>query len=333
MTGPRIVVLGSANMDLVATTASLPRPGETVLGRDFTTVAGGKGANQAVAVARAGGDCAFIGAVGTDAFGEQLHAQLRSDRIDTSLVRVVSGPSGVALIAVDDDGENTIVVAPGANAALTSLSAADRTAIAAADVLMCQLEIPVETVLDAAVAAHADDDASGPAGGGTTGGRTTGGRTTGPGGVRVVLNAAPARPLPAGLAASVDLLIVNQVEAQTIAGPAAAADPDWLLDTLVTLVPRVVLTLGPAGAAYADGDGARLRVPAPIVSTVDSTAAGDAFAGALVVAWAEGRATAEALRWACAAGAVCATRRGASGALPVRAEIDELFRATYGSAG
>jgi ribokinase len=296
---PRIVVLGSANMDLVVTAGSLPRPGETVVGRDFATIAGGKGANQAVAVARAGGACAFIGAVGDDAFAADLTAQLRGAEVDTSRLRVVPGPSGVALIAVDDAGENMIVVAPGANATVTALTPADRAAIAAADVLMCQLEVPVEAVLEAARVARA-------------------------GGVRVLLNAAPARPLPVELTAVVDVLLVNQVEAETIAGTAST-------DALLAAVPRVVVTLGPAGVAYADRQGTRLRVPAPVVSTVDSTAAGDAFAGAFAVAWAQGRPIEETLRWACAAGAACASRRGASSALPAGSEIDDLYRATYRS--
>ena len=294
MVTARIAVVGSANMDLVVGTPRLPRPGETVVGGDVATVPGGKGANQAVAVARAGGACAFIGAVGDDAFGDDLAAGLRDAGVDTALLRRVDGPSGVALIAVDTAGENMIVVAPGANATMTALTDADRVAIAACDMLICQLEVPIEVVLAAATAA----------------------RETG---VRFVLNAAPARPLPVELTALVDVLIVNQVEAVAIAG---SADD---LSRLVSLVPRVVLTLGRAGVAYADRDGARLRVPAPVVTTVDSTAAGDAFAGAFVVAWAEGRPIEETLRWACAAGAACAARPGASSSLPTRAEIDALY--------
>jgi ribokinase len=294
---PRIVVLGSANMDLVVNTGALPRAGETVVGRDFATIAGGKGANQAVAAARAGGDCGFIGAVGSDPFGTDLARQLRAAGVDIRRLRQADGPSGVALIAVDDTGENMIVVAPGANATMTGLSAADRAAITSADVLMCQLEVPVGTVQEAAWVARDH-------------------------GVRVVLNAAPARPLPVELTMAVDVLLVNRVEAETIAGSPST-------EALLAAVPRVVLTLGPAGVEYADRHGARLRVPAPVVATVDSTAAGDAFAGAFAVAWAEGRPVEEALRWACAAGAACARRRGASSALPTRDEIDELFQATY----
>ncbi len=167
-----IVVLGSANMDLVATAPRLPGPGETVLGTAFTTVPGGKGANQAIAVARAGGACRFLGAVGDDGFGASLRATLRDAGVDVTLVRSFHGPSGVALITVDEAGENSIVVAPGANGSLTELTGAERQAIADASVLLCQLEIPLETVTSAARIAREH-------------------------GTEVVLNAAPVRPLAA----------------------------------------------------------------------------------------------------------------------------------------
>ena len=292
----RVVVVGSANMDLVATAPRLPAPGETVLGTDFTTVAGGKGANQAVAAARAGADCVLIGAVGDDPFGATLREGLRGAGVDATLVRTVAGPSGVALIAVGGDGENQILVVPGANGALTGLDERDLAAIAAADVLMAQLEVPVATVTAAARAARAA-------------------------GVTVLLNAAPARQLPADLRSTVDILVVNEGEARTVAGRAHD-----VLDALLELVPRVVLTLGARGAAYADRDGTRITAPAPIVSTVDTTAAGDAFAGAFAVAWGEGRPVSEALRWACAAGAACVRTLGAAGSLPTRQEIDGLYR-------
>lgn len=290
---PNVVVVGSANMDLVVTAPTLPGPGETVLGDAFTTVPGGKGANQAVAVARAGGRCSFIGAVGDDGFAAALRDNMVASGVDVSLLRSVEGPSGVALIAVDRAAENLIVVAPGANAALTTLDKADRTAIGAASVLLAQLEIPVGTVIQAAAAAHAV---------GTT----------------VMLNAAPARPLPVELLQVLDVLVVNQGEADVLAG--RPASPHDLLD----LVPRVVMTLGSRGVAYADRDGVRLHIEAPRVTAVDTTAAGDAFTGALAVAMAEGRPVDEALAWACAAGAVCAQRFGASSSLPTRDEIDEL---------
>jgi ribokinase len=306
----RVAVVGSANLDLVVTTPQLPKPGETVLGDDFRTVPGGKGANQAVAAARAGADCGFVGAVGTDGFGELLRENLVAAGIDVRGLRTIDGPSGVALITVDSAAENCIVVAPGANAALTALEDADCATIADADVLLLQLEVPLSAVTQAAGWARAA-------------------ATT------VVLTAAPARPLPAEVLDLVDVLVVNEHEAAIVAG-VFSDEPAALLDALVTLVPRVVLTLGARGAAYCDRDGNRIVVPAPRIEAVDTTAAGDAFTGAFAVALAErggaldaDRATA-VLRWACAAGAACAQRAGASTALPERSAIDELCTATYG---
>nr|WP_296069437.1 ribokinase [uncultured Actinoplanes sp.] len=299
----KVAVLGSANMDLVGTAASLPRPGETVLGTGFTMVAGGKGANQAVAATRAGAECVMVAAVGTDSFGQALRDGMAGAGIDTSLVREVPGASGVALIAVDEAGENQILVAPGASAALTRLTHDERAAIAAADALICQLEVPIETVAQAAAVARAA-------------------------GVRVVVNAAPARPLPASLTRSTDLLVVNRGEAEVITG-LAGAGVEQLLDALVRQVPRVVITLGAQGAVHGDENGTRLTVPAPTVSTVDTTAAGDAFIGALTVAWMEDRPMETALRWAAAAGAACVRTLGAATSLPVRSEIDALFAAAY----
>jgi ribokinase len=188
-------------------------------------------------------------------------------------------------------------VTPGANGAFAALTEAELATIQGADVLVCQLEIPVETVTQAAVAAHAA-------------------------GVRVLLNAAPARDLPDELLAAVDLLVVNEGEAQAILG-SGRDDPAALL----SVVPRAVVTLGDEGAWYVSRDGEGTRVPAFKVDTVDSTAAGDAFTGALAVAWGEGRDLVDAVRWACAAGAVCARRLGASVSLPTRDEIDALYAA------
>jgi ribokinase len=293
-----VVVLGSANMDLVATAPRLPGPGETVLGTDFTTVPGGKGSNQALAAARAGAACTFVGAVGSDGFGGTLRDTLAESGVGVSCLRTVPGPSGVALITVDSSGENCIVVAPGANGSVTSLRPADLAAIANSAVLLTQLEIPLAAVIEGAAQAKAHDG-------------------------QVVLNAAPARTLPPDLLALVDVLIVNEHEASVVAGTTSG-----VLDALLELVPRVVLTLGAAGAIHASRDADRVEVPAPRVDAVDTTAAGDAFTGAFAVALAESRPVEEALRWACAAGAVCATRRGASSALPTRAEIDALLAST-----
>ncbi|MFV2020296.1 ribokinase [Micromonospora sp. LOL_023] len=294
MTRPRIAVVGSANMDLVATTPRLPLPGETLLGSDFVMVPGGKGANQAIAAARAGGDCVFLGAVGSDAFGVTLTGRIARSGVDTGQLRVVYGSSGVAVVMVNTAGENAIVVTPGANAALHGLTEPELAAIRAADVLVAQLEIPLGTVLAAASAAREA-------------------------GTRVVLNAAPARQLPAELLDAVDLLVVNEVEARAIVG-AGRENPAALL----SVVRRAVLTLGAEGAWFVDRDGTVQHAPAFAVEAVDTTAAGDAFTGALAVAWGEGRELVEAVRWASAAGAACVRRLGASVSLPDRAEIDAL---------
>jgi ribokinase len=294
-TSPRIVVAGSANMDLVGLAARLPRPGETVLGDDFVMTPGGKGANQAIAAARAGGTCALLGAIGSDAFGVTIKARLNASGVDTENVRTSYGSSGVAVIMVDREGENAIIVSPGANSSFAGLSAAETAVIADSDVLVCQQEIPTDTVVAAAQAARA-------------------------GGTRVILNAAPARDLPQELLDVVDLLVVNEVEASAITG---TPEPD--LPALLALVPRVVLTLGGAGSWYADRDGREERIPAYRVDVADTTAAGDAFTGALAVAWGEDRDLVEAVRWATAAGAACVRKVGASNSLPSRAEIDALY--------
>jgi ribokinase len=292
---PQIVVAGSANMDVVGIAERLPRPGETVLGDDFVMTPGGKGANQAIAAARAGGRCTFLGAIGSDSFGVTINAKLAAAGVDTAGVRTSYGTSGVAVIMVDRAGENSILVSPGANNTFTGLTADERAVIAAGDVLLLQQEIPVATVVSAARAGQA-------------------------GGTRVILNAAPARELPDELLAAVDLLVVNEVEAQAITG---RGEPD--MDALLAVVPRVVLTLGGEGAWFADRDGRSVRVPAFRVKAADSTAAGDAFTAALAVAWGEGRDLVDAVRWANAAGAACVRTIGASNSLPHRAEIDALY--------
>ena len=294
---PRIVVAGSANMDLVGIAARLPVPGETVLGDDFMMTPGGKGANQAIAAARAGGECALLGAIGSDSFGVTIKARLNASGVDTTHVRTSYGSSGVAVIMVDRAGENAILVSPGANSTFAGLSAAEEAVIAESDVLLCQQEIPLETVTAAARAARA-------------------------GGTLTVLNAAPARELPPELLEVVDLLVVNQGEATAITG---SAEPE--MGALLALVPRVVLTLGGNGSRYADREGREEHVPAFRVDAVDTTAAGDAFTGALAVAWGEGRDIVEAVRWANAAGAACVRKVGASNALPARADIDAIYAA------
>jgi ribokinase len=289
---PRIAVLGSINMDLVTTVERLPAPGETLLGADFATIPGGKGSNQAIAAARAGGDVTFIGAVGDDDFGGALAQTLDSAGVNTNRLRRAHGPSGIAAISVDSGAENTIIVVPGANSRLTDLGDADIRTISDSEMLLVQLEIPMATVIAGATeAARA--------------------------GVTVLLNPSPAQSLPDALRAAITVIVVNQGEAEAI-GEAALAS-----------IPHVITTRGGGGATYRGPNGDEMTVPAPRVVAVDTTGAGDAFTGALAVAWAEGREPVEALRWACAAGALATTTQGASTSSPNRAAVSDLVAATY----
>ncbi|OEU97013.1 ribokinase [Streptomyces oceani] len=293
-TAPRIAVFGSANMDLVAYVPTAPRLGETVTGSAFRTVPGGKGANQAVAAARAGGAVTMIGAVGADAFGPQLRTSLAESGVDTSGLRTCDEASGIAHIVVDGQGSNSIIVVPGANGTVTGLSAGDEQRLAATDLLLLQLEIPLPGVLAAARAARAH-------------------------GVRVVLTPAPAQPLPAEILAATDLLVPNEHEAAALTG---RSDPAEAAAELLTTVPEVVVTLGAAGSLYATRGAEPVYVPARKVTAEDTTAAGDTFVGALAVAAGEGRTMPAALAWASAASALSVQRRGASAAMPHREEID-----------
>lgn len=292
---PHIAVLGSANMDLVAYVAKAPQPGETVTGREFRTVPGGKGANQAVAAARAGATVSMIGAVGTDAYGTRLRSALEHSGVDTDLLRTVETATGTAHIVVDDDGGNSIVVIPGANGTLTALAPGDEGLIASADALLLQLEVPLDGVLAAAQAARRH-------------------------GVRTVLTPAPAQQLPPELLAATDLLLPNEHEAAALTG--IADDPHAAAGALLSQVPEVVITLGSRGSLYAARGAEPVVVPARRVTAVDTTGAGDTFAGTLAVALAEGNSVADALGWASAAAALSVQRTGASASMPYRSEID-----------
>ncbi|MFH0520134.1 ribokinase [Streptomyces sp. M41] len=295
MTG--IVVLGSTNMDLVTYVEKAPQRGETVTGREFRTIPGGKGANQAIAAARAGGDVMMIGAVGNDAFGTLLRSTLEHSGVDTDDLRTAEGPSGTAHIVVDDEGGNAIVVIPGANGTLDHLSPGDEGVIAAADTLLLQLEIPLPAVLAGAEAARRHD-------------------------VRTILTPSPARPLPDQLLAAVDLLVPNEHEITALTG---RTDPREAAVALLDQVPEVVVTLGANGSLYAARGAEPVAVPAPKVTAVDTTGAGDTFVGALAVALGEGRAMREALGWAAAAAALSVQREGASASMPYRPEIDARY--------
>ncbi|MGW7073562.1 ribokinase [Streptomyces sp. NPDC054855] len=291
-----IAVLGSTNMDLVAYVAKAPQRGETVTGREFRTLPGGKGANQAVAAARAGADAvSMIGAVGADAFGTQLRSALEHSGVDTDLLRTVdTAATGTAHIVVDDEGGNAIVVIPGANATLTALAPGDEGLITSADTLLLQLEIPVEGVLAAAQAARRH-------------------------GVRTILTPAPAQPLPPELLDAVDLLVPNEYEAATLTG---LTDPHDAARALLSQVPEVVVTLGSRGSLYAARGAEPVMVQAPHVTAVDTTGAGDTFVGTLAVALAEGGSVRDALTWASSAASLSVQRPGASASMPFRSEID-----------
>ncbi len=302
--GSGIVVVGSSNTDMIIKLDRIPRPGETVIGGEFSTAPGGKGANQAVAAARAGGKVTFIARVGDDVFGTQAVAGFVADGIQSGhVIKDPDSPSGVALIFVDERGENSIAVASGANARLTSddiVSAHD--AIASAGVLVTQLETPLETVR-AAVELAAEH------------------------GVRVVLNPAPAQPLGVEILQHVSVLTPNETEAELLTGIEIANDAAVLAaaQKLNSLgVESILITLGSRGAFLLDTDQAEL-VPGFDVEAVDTTAAGDVFNGALAVALAERRPLAEAVRFANAAGALAVTKLGAQPSAPTREEIEKML--------
>ncbi|QDT02250.1 Ribokinase [Rubripirellula lacrimiformis] len=301
---PKIVVLGSINMDLVIRCKHLSLPGQTVIADSCDEVPGGKGANQAVAAARAGGNVAMIGRIGDDGFADRLLANLGQDNIDTqSVIATANSPSGIAIVAVESSGENSIMVVPGANAALSPQDVqTHRQRIASADILLVQLEVPPLTVLAAMKIAC---DA----------------------GVRIVLDPAPMPPELADGLLSADVICPNQSEAAAIVGHAVDSvdDARRAARRLHELgAKNVILTLADQGALVSDGSDQQW-IPPTIVSAVDTTAAGDAFAGALAVRLAEGASTVDAARFASVAGAIAATRHGAQPGLPHRTEIEQTL--------
>ena len=300
-----ILVIGSSNIDMIIRVPRIPRPGETVLGGKFAMAPGGKGANQAVAAARAGGSVTFVTRVGDDLFGHEAVRNFEGDGIDVRFVGIDRvAPTGVALINVDGKGENSISVASGANARLSPADiGAAAGSFAAADIVLLQLESPLETVEAAARMAKER-------------------------GVPVVLNPAPARPLDDGLLEAVSVLTPNESEAGTLAGFTVGdeADAKRAAARLRARGPGlVVVTMGKRGA-YALGDGFEGLMPAFRVAPIDTTAAGDVFNGALAVALAEQMSLADALRFAQAAAAISVTRPGAQPSAPTRAEIEAFLR-------
>ncbi|WP_432849011.1 ribokinase [Amycolatopsis sp. CA-161197] len=285
-----VLVVGSANADLVVPVDRRPAGGETVLGGDTVLSPGGKGANTAVAAGRLGADVALLGAVGSDPYGALLRDSLAGAGVSTAFLRVVDRPTGIAYITVTPDGENSILVSPGANSALTPADITPE-ALAGAAVVVLSLEVPLPTV------EHAVQRAS-------------------DAGAKVLLNLSPAARLSPSTLAAVDVLLVNEHEAAYLLGP-ADADPRKLLD----LGPRAaVVTLGAKGAAVVTPDGVT-EVPSPPVTAVDTTGAGDAFAGALAASLAEGTTLPDAARRAARVAALSVTRAGAQPSYPT---LDDL---------
>ncbi|MBO0914116.1 ribokinase [Streptomyces laculatispora] len=296
-----LLVVGSANADLVVGVDRRPAPGETVLGSDLAVHPGGKGANQAVAAARLGARTALLARVGDDAHGRLLLESQRSAGVDTTGVLVGGAPTGVALITVDPSGDNSIVVSPGANARLTpeDIRAAGPL-LAASRVVSVQLEIPLDTVAETARAL--------------------------PSGTRLVLNPSPPAPLPAEVLAACDPLVLNEHEARSILGRDAGTTPESWAQALTALGPRsVVITLGAGGALAADTrTGDFVRVPSPTVDAVDTTGAGDAFTAALAWRLGLGEELPEAAAFAVRVGAAAVTKEGAQVSFPTAEEVSAL---------
>jgi ribokinase len=295
MSRPRIVVVGSANTDLVVPVPAIPTPGETVLGGDLQVIPGGKGANQAVAAARLGAEVRFIGRVGDDDFGRQTLHNLQREGIDTRFVKLDQGaPSGVAMIAVAEQGQNSIVVAPGANMRLSDEDVASASeAFADADAVIAQLEIPIAAVEAAARLAKQH-------------------------GARFILNPAPARQLPESLYPLVDYLIPNETEGRQLTG--ATDVPAIIKELRQRGCAGIILTLGERGVVYQVGKTLQ-QVPAYRVQAVDATAAGDAFVAGFAVALCEGRPLNEAIDFGQRVASITVSRWGAQSALPYRAEL------------
>jgi ribokinase len=302
----RIVVVGSINLDLVAATERIPIAGETVAGLSFRTFPGGKGANQAVAAARLGGSVNMVGKLGDDAFGVQLRDSLEEANVNTEVVKVAPGSSGVALITTDPSGENAITVVAGANAYVSPADLdANIVLIREAGILLTQLEIPLETVEYLAAIAVKER-------------------------VPLMLDPAPARFLPPSLLSHVEWLTPNETETCILTGrrPGELSD-ESIGDAANALLDRgcrnVILKLGDRGCFVALSDGTRQLLPAFAVKAVDTTAAGDAFNGAFAVALLNGQSPLESALWASAVAAISVTRPGAQASMPTSFEVDRFL--------
>ena len=303
--GNNIVVVGSSNTDMIVRASRIPKAGETILGGAFSSAAGGKGANQAVAAARAGGKVTFIARIGNDDLGKQSLKCFEQDSLNLEYIQKdETVPSGVALIMVDEDGANSIAVASGANANLTPQHIREaQYAIEDADILLMQLETPLETVVEAAkIAASAR--------------------------VKAILNPAPAQPLPDQLMKHIAIITPNESESQLLTG-VSVFDENSAKQAAERLhekgIETVVITLGAKGS-YLSINSVRQIIPGFTVNVVDTTAAGDTFNGAFAVALAEGLPAEQAVRFANAAGALSVTREGAQPSIPYRKDIDTLWQ-------
>lgn len=301
----KLVVLGSINADHILNIEQFPRPGETVIGKQYKVAFGGKGANQAVAAGRSGADIAFIACVGADDIGERIRLQLATDRIDTQPIEAIAdNTTGVALIFVNAEGENVIGIDAGANAAVTpDYLARYQQRVIEADALLMQLESPLETVMAAARLAKQHH-------------------------TQVILNPAPARELPDELLALIDMITPNETEAQRLTGIAIANDDDAARAAKALHekgIGTVIVTLGSRGVWLSE-NGKGKWVPGFKVKAVDTIAAGDTFNGALVTALLEGKTMADAVRFAHAAAAIAVTRPGAQPSVPWREEIDAFLQ-------
>lgn len=304
MTTSRLTVLGSINVDHIMNIAQFPAPGETVIGKQYQTAFGGKGANQAVACGRSGADITFIACVGDDAIGAEILAQLKHDRIHTAAISVIpETTTGVAMIFVNGDGENVIGISAGANAALTpECFSPYQMIVAQSDALLMQLESPLETVIAAAEIAKKNQ-------------------------TKVILNPAPARELPDSLLRLVDVITPNETEAEKLTG-ISVSDETGAAKAALALhdkgIEQVLITLGSRGV-WLSINGEGRCIPGFKVNAVDTIAAGDTFNGAYVTALLEGKPADDAVRFAHAAAAISVTRRGAQPSVPWRKEIDAFL--------
>jgi ribokinase len=303
-----IVVVGSINLDLVATADHVPLPGETLTGKSFNTFHGGKGANQAVGVGRLGYPVSMVGKVGDDPFGGELKAALAKAKVNVKAVKPVSGSSGVALINIGGDGQNHIVVVPGANGKLSPKDiSAHASLLQKAGMILAQLEIPLITLETLAVFAHRNK-------------------------IPLMLDPAPARELPAGVLQATTWITPNESETRTLCGlgaqePVTSQTAARCADLLLARGPKnVVIKMGAQGAYVAAADGTREMVASFAVKAVDSTAAGDAFNAGLAVSLLRGKKPREAARYASAVAAISVTRAGAQPSMPTGREVERFLK-------